>query len=363
MIACLVVGCGEDGEPTPAEIYEELIAGGALRYQGQFPAEVTRSGGIAEHTWDPAADNGPRCIGSGTAESERFTITTQERTSNNLMIFLQGGGLCSNLAQGACEREGIPFVAFGILSPGADHPYRDYDLGYVPYCDGSLFLGDTTNIINGEETVQRGRQNLLAALDAIQSEFPNPERIALVGISGGGFATIFAGPVVRLYWPDAEVSVVNDSGIGITRGEMEPEFVDDLLEEFDASEIIPPSCVDCFGDGHAINVVDWVLERDPNIRMANISHIHDNVISERFLEVPREFFEAELMRKTAELSERWGPRYGTYFIEGVGHTALIVPAIPGFGEGNHAEMFEWLAAFDSRDPEFADHVQMGTLSE
>ncbi|MEZ4329318.1 MAG: pectin acetylesterase-family hydrolase [Polyangiales bacterium] len=349
-------GTDEPVAPRPDDIYAELLENGALQYRGVFPPEVLGSGGRIDYRWDPATENGPRCIGTDDPATQVFQVITRERNSDDLIIYLQGGGLCAASTEGACEREGIPFLPSGVLSGAIEQPFRDFDLAYVPYCDGSLFLGDVTQVLDGEEYVQRGRQNITAALDAIAQRFPNPPRIALIGVSAGGFATLFAAPMVRIYFPEAEVMVVNDSGIGITRGEREPEFVDELLDSLGASQFIPESCTQCFVGGHAIQFADWVLQHDPAIRMAVLSHTRDNVIASTFLGVPLDWFETELRRETAALSERYGDRYGRYLIPGEGHTALVAGTITGVGDTSM--IFPWLQQFVDHDPAWQDMEQM-----
>lgn len=358
MLVLTAVACSDSpSTPPPEEIYAEFLTNGAMQYRGDFPPEVTGTEGRINYRWDPETPNGPRCIGTDDPATEVFEVITRERPSDDLIIYLQGGGLCAASTSGACERAGIPFLPSGVLSGAVDQPFADFDLAYVPYCDGSLFLGDVTQILDGEEFVQRGRQNITAALDAIATQFPNPTRIALVGVSAGGFATLFAAPMVRLYFPDAEVMVVNDSGIGITRGEREPEFVDELLVALHASQFIPDSCEQCFVGGHAIQFVDWVLERDPMLRMAVISHTQDDTIAGTFLGVPIDWFEAELRRETAILSERYPGRYHRYLIDGMGHTAIVAGALTGVGDS--PAIFAWLDQFVNHDPAWTDVEQPG----
>ena len=64
---------------------------------------------------------------------------------------------------------------------------------------------------------QRGLQNLTAALDIGVEQFPNPSRILLTGVSGGAFGTITALPLVRHYYPDTEIVLFNDSGVGVAK--------------------------------------------------------------------------------------------------------------------------------------------------
>jgi len=82
---------------------------------------------------------------------------------------------------------GVP--TSGILNTTLDeNPFADWNVGYVPYCDGSLFAGDIE--IDEDDGVidryHRGLLNLSAALDTIQKEFPSPDRIVMTGMSAGG---------------------------------------------------------------------------------------------------------------------------------------------------------------------------------
>ena len=109
----------------------------------------------------------------------------------------------------------------------AENPIADWDVLYLPYCDGSLFAGDVDRVLPTSVLVedgpiesmgyQRGLQNLTAALDVGLAEFPNPSRILLTGVSGGAFGTIAALPLVRFYYPETEILVFNDSGVGVAK--------------------------------------------------------------------------------------------------------------------------------------------------
>ena len=98
-----------------------------------------------------------------------------------LYIPLGDGG-----AGGDPERNGDdPFTLLGSLlridptaSPDApysipaDNPFADYDIVYVPYCDGSVFTGDATVDYGGVTTYHHGLRNLTVAVDALVENFP-----------------------------------------------------------------------------------------------------------------------------------------------------------------------------------------------
>jgi hypothetical protein len=155
------------------------------------------------------------------------------------------------------------------------------DVLYVPYCDGALFAGDVDRVLPnsvigdgdpGEsQAYQRGLQNLTAALDIGLAEFPNPSRILLTGISGGGFGTIAALPLVRHYYPETEIVLFNDSGIGVAK-EGDADFLNEtLLAGWNATSLVPESCSDCTSNGHVTRLIEWQLAADDNFTMSALS--------------------------------------------------------------------------------------------
>ena len=58
------------------------------------------------------------------------------------MIFLQGGGACwADFCSAFEETNSLPPAE--ILNPSLQgNPVADWDVVYLPYCDGSLFAGD-----------------------------------------------------------------------------------------------------------------------------------------------------------------------------------------------------------------------------
>ena len=92
---------------------------------------------IVQHTF--GTGEGPRCLLGGD-----YTMATREGSSSELMIFLEGGGACNSLLCQATPVASPGMPRFGILNPEASsNPARNFNVAYLPYCDGSLFSGDT----------------------------------------------------------------------------------------------------------------------------------------------------------------------------------------------------------------------------
>jgi hypothetical protein len=247
---------------------------------------------------------------------------TRDGSSNNLLIFLQGGGFCSPVACQALE-EGLPLVPLGMLSPtDAENPASDFNVGYVPYCDGSGMMGDNEVDSDGDGVNDRffkGVQNLSASLDVIAQTYSAPDKIVLAGNSAGGFAVHAALPLVRKLYPDVRIEVINDSGVGILgTGGMQS-----LINYWNAGAFFPSSCTDCIGaDGNLTDYHKYQLAQDTYIRMAYISSRQDATFA-ALIPGGGATFEAQLIEAADELNTAFPDRFNSLVVNGDDHTFLI----------------------------------------
>jgi hypothetical protein len=338
-------GGGGEGGTTPS--FQELYDQGLTKYVGEFQPENViapkQEGGITTHEFavpeDPAAEpRGPLCL-----RGTKYTVDTRPGESDELVIFLQGGGACWPELCNAFEETNYLEGQGGILDPSvAGNPVADWDVVYLPYCDGALFAGDVDRVLppsgiggGDEESMgyQRGLQNLTAALDVAAAEFPEPSRILLTGVSGGAFGTIAALPLVRYYYPEVEVIVFNDSGVGIAK-EGNPDFVNEtLLAGWNASSLVPESCADCTSNGHVTRLIEWQLAADDNFTMSALSFSGDAVISVTFLQITPQAFAESLLAETGRTTMMFEDRYKRFIPEGSAHTTLLRENSEGGGEG------------------------------
>jgi len=211
----------------------------------------------------------------------------------------------------------------------------------LPYCDGSLFAGDVDRVLPSSVVgdgdpgssmgYQRGLQNLTAALDIAATDFPNPSRILLTGVSGGAFGTITALPLVRYYYPETEILVFNDSGVGVAK-DGDPTFVNEtLLAGWNASSLIPASCTDCTSNGHITRFIEWQLAADDNFTMSALSFSADAVIATFFLGVDPDDFTGWLLAETDRTTTMFENRYKRFIPLGGAHTTLLRETSDGGG--------------------------------
>lgn len=318
-----LVGCDADTDGASPEPYAELRDLGLDRYLGvDQPIAEQAEEGVTVWSWahDPGGDS-PGCL-----RGDPYYASSRKADSDNLVVFLQGGGACWSDFCLAFDKatKGVPPI--DVLDPDlAVNPVRGWNMVYLPYCDGGLFAGDARIDDDGDGQVDRdyrGLRNLSAALSAAKAAFPSPKRILLAGSSGGGFGLVLGLPLARMVWPDAELMVMNDSGVGVAKSG-DPAFIQQLLKEFGASDLVPASCEGCFDDGHLTNLLRWSLERDPTVRMAAFSSMRDYVIANLFLQTEPAKFETALRAEMAELEAAFPGRFAAFLTLGTSHTALL----------------------------------------
>lgn len=307
----LIFGCS-DGSDNPTNggshaqaepPFQELYDQGVDRYLGEFTpmTSETVGGGVIEYTF--GAGDGPLCFSGG-----EFAMSTRDGMSDELLIFLQGGGACGP-TNCAAVSVGLPLFNFGILEArNPANPTTDYDLGYIPYCDGTLFTGDRDVDSDGDginDRYFRGIQNLSASLDVIVSIYPAPSRIVLAGNSAGGFGTHYALPLVRKKYPDVPIELINDSGMGI----QQPGSQERLNAYWNSGSFFPASCSSCIGE-------------DENMRMGFISSTQDEVIVGQS-SIDGAAFETELLEAAAELEEAYPERFRSLISNTDEHTYII----------------------------------------
>jgi len=140
---------------------------------------------------------------------------------------------------------------------------RDYDVAYLPYCDGSLWSGDADVDADDDGATDYqfgGLMNLTASIDVIAETYPAPTRIFLTGNSAGGFGVHHALPLLRIHYPNVPIGMVNDSGLGISV----PGAWEQANAYWNASTMYPQSCDDCIGDdGNLTGFHRYQLDHDP----------------------------------------------------------------------------------------------------
>jgi hypothetical protein len=350
----LLAACSDGSDTPPQRLsppqsspFAELYEQGIVRYLGVYSPMLTEQDGeVTKHFF--AAGDGPLC-----GEGAPYSMATRDQGSQDLMIFLEGGGACWS---DFCfyVNEATPDIPqAGILDSARDsNPVKDWSVAYVPNCDGSLLSGDIEVDTDGDGRADRfhhGLKNLSAALDVTVRSFPAPRRILLAGQSAGGLGTIFALPLVRYLYPGVPIEVLNDSGVGVLKPG-KPEFLRQIIAEWNIGAFMPESCADCIpADGHLTGYLNWQLDQDPNVRRAMLSYTRDFNLADLFLEIGQPAFKVALSEEMREQEEAHPDRMRSWLVEGSGHT--FVELEPDRTAGGVA-LLDWLGLMLSGSEEW-----------
>lgn len=303
--------------------------------------------GSVVYDFDP--EDGPVCL-----RGAPYHVSVLDQGSENLVIFLQGGGACvSVLCSASTEAtpRGVPLR--GVLDVrDPENPVAAWNIVYVPYCDGSVFGGDNDfEDPNDAEGVRlhRGQRNFSAALDLALEHFPDPSKVLLAGSSAGGWGTVYHRALVRSQYPDTELTVMNDAGIGFA---VNMAFVAD---EWGATRHRPPSCEECQTHAHMSYFVRYQLEHDPGTVVGDFSAWEDSVIMRFTFNTDPAAFRTLLEQETDIPAQAFPDRYKRFFISGASHTTLQRSFHDTQVGG--VTIAEWLGLMIDRDPAWVELME------
>ena len=301
----------------------ELRAHGYDKYLGKFqPTDTEETDTATYYSFDPGDKTGPICM-----QGQPFKTSIRPGTTEDLLIYLQGGGACwTGTCMAVTGTSGGPWPVGWTDGDVTKNPLGALPVLTVGYCDGSVFAGDgdVKDAVNGAPDGVRyhhGLANLSAALDIGKRVYPHPKRIVLIGSSAGGYGTILSTAVVRLLWPKTHLFVVDDAGPGLTNPKL-PEMYATMVKEWNLATRILPSCTEC-QKGQFLPLVGWSLAHDPSLRFALFSAYGDEVVSHDFLSMTGGAFRELLLSESGAVHDAYPTRFERYFIDGVKHTALL----------------------------------------
>jgi len=302
------------------------------------------SDGSIVYDFDPAT--GPVCF-----RGDPYQMSVLDQGSDNLVIYLQGGGACLSVICAAATTAGPRGVPrSGVLDPtDAENPVAGWNMVYVPYCDGSNFSGnnDFTDA-QGAVRLHHGQRNFSAALDRAVHHFPHPKKVLLAGSSAGGWGTIYQRALVRAVYPNAQFTVMNDAGIGFMTN------IDFIVSEWGSDRYRPPSCAECQTHPHLSRFVNYYFLHDPEVVVGDFSAWEDSVIMAfTFTQDPAAFRQL-LADETGFVAAAVPDRYKRFIINETQHTALRT-----FHETmlNGVSVAQWLGMMIDRDPGWVDMIE------
>lgn len=350
---------GENGKVgLNAAARADISQAGMDKYLGQFtPATSTDVGqGWTKHTYTQNfMGDGPMCI-AGTP----YSVFTKAGDPDKLLIFMQGGGACwqgfyfCNIIVETPGQQPPP-PPIGIWSESSDfntgplqNPLADYSVVYMPYCDGSVFTGDSDvfdpTFPFSPVRFHRGLENASAGIDMARTTFPDAKRIVVAGSSAGGVgAASFAPFLARLAFGDtSQLSVINDAGpVAVNLDDV--AGIAARASDWQFDQYFPASCTDCSALGQQTELINWRLDNDSTIREAFYST--DGDATDRFfLSVPtQELYRLLIVTEHGKINAVHPQRYKAFIRSGDdSHTALQDPFLYYFGEANGVPLYRWI---------------------
>jgi len=276
-VGALFLGACGDGRKAAAidpdeRVTEPLPAGEAL----EAPADTW--------TWVDFPD--ARCMD----DSATGLGVMLHPASDKVLIYIQGGGACFNLAtcavasnpNGFGEKDLAANVNRGVLDESdPDNPFRDWNKVFIPYCSGDIFSGAASDGTGYGGRTQAGYLNMRAYLTRLVPTFDTHSQIVLGGYSAGGFAaTVNWVQAIEGFGAAVRVDVLNDSGPPLGTKYLTPCLQKRLAELWNWAPSIPKSCKDCnLTTGNVTEpVMKWAASRTRDRRIALISSSEDAVI-------------------------------------------------------------------------------------
>ncbi len=252
------------------------------------------------------------------------------------------------LAHEVASADGSPF---GPQAADRDNPLADWNYIYVPACDGSFHFGDAEADYDGDgvvDHVHHGLRQTSAAIRLMKTLFPRSQQILIAGSSTGGFGTFGATPSVRLAFPDAKLYVLNDSGPGLF-GAGPPAIWPLLVKAWNLSPLLPADCADC--QNQLIYLYDWLLARDPNLKIGMFSSYQDVVVSS-VVGLSGAENERLLVETTGRLQQKYPQNFNRFFIKGASHCiGDYYQTVAG------VSVWDWLRSLVTDDPQWRDILE------
>lgn len=282
-------------------------------------------------------------------------------TSDNLVVFLEGGGACWDATTcllfktttsgpfGQAEFDARGEHDFGLLSrDNAENPFKDWSMVVIPYCTGDLHTGSIIASYDaGDGPVpyhHTGHSNVLAYLKRLGATFAAPTQVAVTGTSSGGAGTLLNYPDFRRTWPDARMLIIDDSA-PLLVGDAMPATLRAAWESaWDLGPLLASICGDAPCEEDLSGVHTALASRYPSDRMALLSSLQDHVYSS-FVGLSGDAYQAELELLASEVfapSGTWKP----FYVEGDTHSLLLTP---GTVASHDQSLMTWLTQMVTGD--------------
>jgi hypothetical protein len=239
--------------------------------------------------------------------------------SKNVMIYLEGGGVCfspqfcalnpKNVRERMygdvfpppptagdpmairMESSSTPFAPYtgGIFDlSNASNPVRDWNIVSIPYCTGDVFGGTRSDAVvpgdtSGAKQQFVGYRNMQKFLGRIIPTFKDAGRVLLAGSSAGAFGAGLSFNQTQDGFSQvgsAKVSIVMDSALIFTDAFLDPCLQKQWRDLWGLNAALPPDCPECqpASGGGFWKLIPFSARKFANARLGMISGQHDSIM-------------------------------------------------------------------------------------
>jgi Pectinacetylesterase len=344
-------GSKDAGDATPSRSTPPATDA-ATRDAAPKPSSPPASPIVApDNTWTWVNIPGSRCLDG----SETGIAVNPTTASNDVLIFLEGGGACwdATTCWGPVQTAFYVSTGYGeaefLTDPQVDlyimdrtdpaNPFAQKNMVFVPYCSGDVYSGQNVTTMSyagiDHTTYFNGYANLNLFLASIAATFPSASRVWLAGDSAGGFGAALNFARVQEAMPKARVDVLDDSGQPIRP---DPARWQAWQEAWNMQ--LPAACSAC--KTYVGALLDYYRGLYPNNHVGLLSYTYDIVISP-FMNITLAEFNTELYALASHLGATW-PTAHYFFVAGASHVTLLAPT---------PEMQTWITQMVTDSPAWA----------
>lgn len=163
-----------------------------------------------------------------------FYFRPGEHSPERLVVEFEGGGACWSEetcgVAGSTFKEDLEATRADFLAAHTsgfnagirddahpDNPVRGWSHLYVPYCTGDVHWGNNVVHYSDQLTIRhKGAVNAAAAVHWARDTLErSPTKVFVTGCSAGAYGSVLWAAHIMHQWPDADVSHMADSGIGV----------------------------------------------------------------------------------------------------------------------------------------------------
>lgn len=271
-------------------------------------------------------------------------------SKKKLAIYINGGGACFNDATCASNPKSFSEEEWNYLqeeyknrgifdASNPKNPIKDFSTVFIPYCTGDVHSGTKTvgfalDVVDTQRYV--GALNFKKVMDFIEPyyQYNEVEEILLFGMSAGGYGVYVNFLEVVNRFPNAKITVINDSGPLFSDADAFPICLQiGFLYIFGLP--VPDDLYDCCGKPAQMlaNVYPYSSKKYPNANFGFISSLEDEV-SRFFLsfgynncsgapgnQLPADLFRSSLITLRDDVLKPKST-WSTYYIDDNTHTML-----------------------------------------